>query len=83
MQERGDNIQEGHFAERSWGPLLATPLQAFQTKALVQHSTGVRIDHWAIHGALIKAAAEKNVSKIEPRRRPGQSAKMLARTALF
>ena len=54
MQERGDNIQEGHFAERSWGPLLATPLQAFQIKALRQHSTSVSVNHFAIHGALIK-----------------------------
>lgn len=55
MQERGDNIQEGHFAERSWGPLLAAPLQAFQIEALRQHSTGVRMSHFNIHGALIKA----------------------------
>ncbi len=54
MQERGDNIQEGHFAERSWGPLLATPLQEFQINALRKHSTGVRKRHSDIHGALIK-----------------------------
>ncbi len=63
MQERGDNIQEGHFAERSWGPLLATPLQTFQIKALRQHSTGVRMDHFAIHGALIKAATKPSITR--------------------
>ena len=50
--ERGDNIQEGHFAERIWGSLLATPLEAFQIEALRNHSTGVRIQNGAIHGSL-------------------------------
>jgi hypothetical protein len=50
--ERGDNILEGHFAERIWGSLLATPLEAFQIEALRNHSTGVRIEQGAIHGSL-------------------------------
>eukprot|EP00957_Ditylum_brightwellii_P197116 15017760-Ditylum_brightwellii.AAC.1 len=54
MQERGDNIQEGHFAERSWGPLLATPLKPFQIEALRNHSTSVREQHWAMHGTLTR-----------------------------
>eukprot|EP00984_Skeletonema_dohrnii_P030580 scaffold22177_cov90-Skeletonema_dohrnii-CCMP3373.AAC.2 len=40
--ERGDNIQEGHYTERLWGVLLATPLESFQVEALRQHSSGVR-----------------------------------------
>jgi hypothetical protein len=28
--ERGDNIQEGHYAERIWGSLLATPWTHFR-----------------------------------------------------
>mmetsp|Transcript_1514 Transcript_1514/g.2258 ORF Transcript_1514/g.2258 Transcript_1514/m.2258 type:complete len:382 (+) Transcript_1514:222-1367(+) len=52
--ERGDNIQEGHFAERSWGPLLATPLKPFQIEALRNHSTSVREQNWAMHGTLTR-----------------------------
>ena len=74
MQERGDNIQEGHFAERSWGPLLATPLQAFQVKALRQHSTSVRFNHFEIHGALVRAFTKHDrgrraVDKTRPKTR--------------
>lgn len=54
MQERGDNIQEGHFAERSWGPLLATPLKTFQIEALRNHSTGVMFEHFGMHGSLLR-----------------------------
>ena len=39
---RGDNIAEGHYAERLWGALLATPLQEFQIEALRNHSTRIR-----------------------------------------
>ena len=35
---RGNHIQEGHYAERSWGYLLSTPLQPFQVEALRNHS---------------------------------------------
>ena len=42
---RGDNVEEGHYAERLWGALLATPLQAFQIEALRQFSTRVREDN--------------------------------------
>jgi len=34
---RGDNIEEGHFMERSWGRLLATPLRPFQVEAVSNH----------------------------------------------
>eukprot|EP00985_Skeletonema_marinoi_P010388 scaffold4881_cov201-Skeletonema_marinoi.AAC.5 len=51
--ERGDNIQEGHYTERSWGPLLATPLKPFQIEALKNHATSVREQHWAMHGTLM------------------------------
>ena len=36
--ERGDNIQEGHHAERCWGPLLATPLEPWQMEAARNHT---------------------------------------------
>ena len=52
--ERGDNIQEGHYMERSRGILLATPLKAFQIEALKNHSTKVRIKPCCIHGSLLR-----------------------------
>ena len=42
---RGDNVEEGHYAERLWGALLATPLHEFQIEALRQFSTRVREDN--------------------------------------
>ena len=53
---RGDNIQEGHYMERSWAYLLATPLQSFQVKALLKHSDSVNPGHKRMHGALLKNA---------------------------
>lgn len=38
---RGDNIQEGHYTERSWAILLSKPLQPFQIEALRKYSTGL------------------------------------------
>ncbi len=35
---RGNNVEEGHFMERSWGSLLATPLQHFQVEALLNYT---------------------------------------------
>ena len=51
---RGNNIQEGHYAERSWASLLATPLQPFQVEALVDKSDGVYLNKSSMHGALLK-----------------------------
>ncbi len=31
---RGDNIEEGHFVERSWASILATSLQPYQVEAM-------------------------------------------------
>ena len=33
---RADNLEEGHFAERSWAGLLAKPIQPYQAEALLQ-----------------------------------------------
>ena len=57
---RGDNIAEGHYAERLWGPLLATPLQEFQIEALRNHSTRIRnrIDG-GLHGVLLRKRARQ------------------------
>lgn len=51
---RGNNIQEGHYAERSWASLLATPLQPYQIDALIDKSDGVYINTSSMHGALIR-----------------------------
>lgn len=52
---RGDNIEEGHYAERLWGALLATPLQEFQIEALRSHSTSIRIGIvGGLHGVLLR-----------------------------
>jgi hypothetical protein len=39
---RGDNIEEGHFVERSWAALLSNPLELLQIEALQNYSTGIR-----------------------------------------
>jgi hypothetical protein len=31
---RGDNIEEGHFVERSWAALLSNPLELIQIDAI-------------------------------------------------
>ena len=36
---RGDNIEEGHYAERSWAGLLAAPLNGAQESELRATST--------------------------------------------
>jgi len=50
---RGNNILEGHFAERTWAALLATPLKPFQVDALLQKADGVYANENAVHGALL------------------------------
>ena len=51
---RGNNIQEGHYAERSWAPLMATPLQKYQLDAVIQRSDGVYLNKSSMHGALTR-----------------------------
>jgi hypothetical protein len=35
---RGDNIQEGHYMERTWAVLLASPLEEYQMKGIKSYS---------------------------------------------
>lgn len=51
---RGNNIQEGHYAERSWALLMSTPPESFQVRALIEHSDGVYINTNSLHGALMQ-----------------------------
>lgn len=51
---RGNNIQEGHYAERSWANLLSTPLTSEQSEALISRSDGVYLNKNSMHGALLK-----------------------------
>jgi hypothetical protein len=37
---RGDNIEEGHFGERSWAAMLSNPLEPLQIEALQNYTTG-------------------------------------------
>ena len=49
---RGDNIEEGHFAERTWAALLATPLtNSLHIKALQNFSTSILQRNLSIIGA--------------------------------
>jgi hypothetical protein len=49
---RGDNIEEGHFMERSWAASLASPLEKFQIEALKNYSSRVTRDPWFLIGVL-------------------------------
>ena len=60
--ERGDNIQEGHFVERTWARLLSTPLKPYQVEALRGYATGVRRNIFSVHGPLIRKASEIDVT---------------------
>lgn len=42
---RGDNIEEGHYAERSWAALLSSPLEDFQVEALQNYSSEIIFNH--------------------------------------
>jgi hypothetical protein len=60
---RGNNIEEGHFAERSWAALLANPLNEYQTAALLDYGTELITTQGSIMGALaIIAPALRPVS---------------------
>jgi len=54
---RGNNIEEGHFAERSWGHLFATPLKKFEIVALRKFAN--EMHKGVIRGALIHRARKK------------------------
>jgi hypothetical protein len=51
---RGNNIQEGHFAERSWARLLSTPLLPVQVRAITDTADGVYLNERAMHGPLTR-----------------------------
>ena len=47
---RGDNILEGHFAERTWAKLLAPPLSLDQEMAILCASRGVDASNGHVGG---------------------------------
>mmetsp|Transcript_3366 Transcript_3366/g.8572 ORF Transcript_3366/g.8572 Transcript_3366/m.8572 type:complete len:485 (-) Transcript_3366:80-1534(-) len=56
--QRGDSIEEGHFMERSWAYLLASPLEQYQINALMKYSYDDRarfddVYYKSFRGALI------------------------------
>jgi hypothetical protein len=56
---RGDNIEEGHYAERSWAGLLSDPLPPYQVSALRNYSDGNMLSKGSIYGALVHGPQEK------------------------
>ena len=51
---RGNNIQEGHYAERSWALLLTYDLPDYQVNALIEHADGVYVNTNSMNGALMQ-----------------------------
>ena len=51
---RGNNIQEGHYAERSWALLLTYDLPDYQVNALIKHTDGVYVNTNSMNGALMQ-----------------------------
>ena len=51
---RGNNIQEGHYAERSWAPMIQTQLPAYQLEALLEKADGVYMNKSSFHGTLLR-----------------------------
>jgi len=52
---RGDSVEEGHFAERSWGILLADPIGKHQTKILAESSNILILKRdFSLYGILAK-----------------------------
>ena len=51
---RGDNIEEGHFAERTWAGLLHRPLNDSERELLFQRTRSVAYKNEAMRGALLK-----------------------------
>jgi hypothetical protein len=40
---RGDNIEEGHYAERTWASFLAKPLEPYQVEGLKKYYTRTKV----------------------------------------
>jgi hypothetical protein len=58
---RGDNIEEGRFAERSWATLLSDPLTASQVSVLRTYSN--EVTELATPGALFHRAIQNKKGK--------------------
>ena len=52
--ERGDNIQEGHYVERSWARLLAKPLSNYQVEALRKYASYAYCADFSLCGPLVR-----------------------------
>ena len=51
---RGNIVQLGQYAERSWAPLISTPLQPYQLEALLDKADVVHMSKNSHHGALLR-----------------------------
>ena len=56
---RGDNIQEGHYAERSWAMLLAQPLEPYEEGPVRAWATGGTRPHSVLGALFHKKEPEK------------------------
>jgi hypothetical protein len=55
---RGNNIEEGHYAERAWGSLLSNPILDYQANALRSYSNGIQQRNGGEHGTLWRCMNE-------------------------
>lgn len=70
---RGDSIQEGHYAERIWGMLLATPLENYQVAAIKKYSDYILSpEHYkkaggsgSLVGAIVRKVKRKQIERGE------------------
>ena len=49
---RGNNIQEGHYAERAWAGLLSRPLDVDKSLEMIKNSTFIKREQSGIYGAI-------------------------------
>ena len=51
---RADNLEEGHFMERTWGALLSQPLESYQERALQDFKSKVLDIKGSLTGTLVR-----------------------------
>ena len=59
---RGNNIEEGHFAERLWASFLSPSLESYKLKALWDYAENVS-NRFAVKGSLLKPLDDEKTNK--------------------
>ena len=62
--ERGDSIEEGHFAERTWGLLLSDPILPYQAAALREYSDAVLSNADSFYGTMLHEPSFRELAEI-------------------